>query len=264
VANYQLTENAIVYASYSTGYKSGGFDSFEVATAELPITPEDITNVELGVKGDFLDSRLRVQLSLYDMSVEGSQRTILGQRPQDAGLIYYIINGDTDNKGAELQVDWLATSTLKLGISTSYARNSSEFDDYYNALSELVVAQEVKTNTSFADNYIAKLDWYPETDLGSVRVHLDYVFNADTLKGTPDYLVDFANVPGYGSDRKSLNVNIAWNNAADNIEVSLWGKNLTDNERVADIGGLGINTINTPLARIDELRTYGVQMQYSF
>ena len=237
LANYKITDSSIAYISYSTGYKSGGYDSLEVATAELPIEPEDIKNIELGLKGDYFDGNLRLQLSMYDMKVEGSQRTILGQRPQDAGVIYYIINGDTHNKGFEAQLDWLLGRSLKLGLSTFYARNSSRFDDYYNAVGDLVESQEVKQTFSLSDNYTVQLDWYPSTRFGKIRVHLDYTFNADTLKGTPDFLTQFEDIEGYGADRKSLNTHLSWLDDSDKIEVSVWGRNLTDNRRVADIGG---------------------------
>ncbi|WP_299979074.1 TonB-dependent receptor [uncultured Pseudoteredinibacter sp.] len=264
LANYRITEESIVYGSYSTGYKSGGYDSLEVATAQLPIAPEDVKNLELGVKGDYFDGNLRVQLSFYDLQVDGSQRTILGQRPQDAGVIYYIINGDTHNKGIELQLDWLITQNLKFGLSTFYARNSSQFDDYYNALAELIESQEVKQNFSFADNYTVQLDWYPNSGIGDVRVHLDYTFNADTLRGTPDFLEEFSAVPAYGEDRESLNAQLSWFDDSRVLEISIWGRNLSDNKRVTNIGGLGINTINAPVASIDDPRTYGLSLKYNF
>jgi len=264
VANYQIADNAIAYASYSTGYKSGGYDSLEIATAELPIAPEDITNIELGLKGDWFDKSLRIQASLYDMSVSGSQRTILGQRPQDAGVIYYIINGKTDNKGIEVVVDWLIGRNIQLGISSSYSQDSSEFGDYYNALGQLVEAQLVERDYSFSDNYTINLDWSPSIKHGNLRVHFDYLFNVDTLKDSPDYLEEFADIKGYGNDRKTLNANISWSDDSEKFELTIWARNISDNKRVAFIGGLGINTINTPIARVDEPRTSGIEMRYRF
>lgn len=264
LANYQLFDSAIGFVSYSTGYKSGGYDSLEIATAELPISPEDITNIEVGIKGDFIDGRLRAQVSAYDMSVEGSQRTILGQRPKDSGVTYYIINGNTDNKGVELTLDWLVADTLKLGVSSYYARNSSQFDEYYNALAQLVEAQTVKQNFSLSDNYTLQFDWYPEITLGSLVLHADYIFTADRLKGTPDYLSDFSYISAYGADRKRLNMNLTWLDDSAKFEVSLWGRNLTDHKLVTNIGGLGLNTIFTPIAKIEDPRTYGLDFKYSF
>ncbi|MBB6522563.1 TonB-dependent receptor [Pseudoteredinibacter isoporae] len=264
VANYRLTEDSLVFASYSTGYKSGGFDSLEVATADLPIDPEEVKNVELGFKGDLFNKRLRAQVSYYDIRVDGSQRTIFGQRPQDAGAIYYVINGETDNSGIEMVLDWLVTDTVKLGLSTLYAKNESQFEPYHNTSGELVANELVKQRFDFQDNYTATLDWSPQLSKGELNVHLDYIFTADRLRGTPDFLDSFAAVPGYGADRKRLNARISWTDSEQKYELALWGRNLTDSQFVSNIGGLGINTINTPVANIEQPRTFGLDISYNF
>ncbi|TQV81142.1 TonB-dependent receptor [Exilibacterium tricleocarpae] len=264
VANYRLSADVMAFASVSTGYKAGGYDSLEPATAELPLDPEEITNFELGLKGDFFDQRLRAQVSYYDMTVDGAQRTVFGQRPGDTGSTFYLINGDIDNRGVEIVLDWLVTDTLKLGLLTYFADEEETFPDTFNDRGELVPGDKSTSTRRPQDNYTAKLDWSPAIPVGELNIHLDYIVTEDRLRGTPDFLDSFATVDGYGDDREILSARISWLSDGGDYEVAVWGRNLTDSELVTSISGLGLSTINTPLATIEDPRTYGVDLRYNF
>src|SRR5690606_38399138 len=68
VARYNFNQNNMLYLSYSTGYKSGGYDSLDPGSAITPFEPEEVANVELGYKADLWQS-LRVQLVAYQMDL---------------------------------------------------------------------------------------------------------------------------------------------------------------------------------------------------
>ncbi|MGN6526483.1 MAG: TonB-dependent receptor [Burkholderiaceae bacterium] len=59
-ANYDLSKNAMVYASVSTGYKSGGLQD-----GGYHYGPETLTNYEVGSKNTFLDGKVHFNNSLY-------------------------------------------------------------------------------------------------------------------------------------------------------------------------------------------------------
>lgn len=69
VLDYQLNPDVLFYASFSKGYKSGGFNAFYVpanATDPVPtFDPEKITAYEVGVKSDLFDRFLRLNLSAF-------------------------------------------------------------------------------------------------------------------------------------------------------------------------------------------------------
>jgi len=75
--NYYAADNVLTYVSATRGFKSGGFD-FGSPTAELATTgynPEYLWAYELGLKSDWLEHRLRVNLDAFfydysDMQVE--------------------------------------------------------------------------------------------------------------------------------------------------------------------------------------------------
>lgn len=59
---YQPTHNILFYASYSTGFKSGGFNAFGTDPA---FNPEKLNSAEGGIKADLWDRRLSFALAVY-------------------------------------------------------------------------------------------------------------------------------------------------------------------------------------------------------
>lgn len=66
--NYDIDRNNMVYASVSTGYKSGG-----VQDRGLPYKPETLTNYEIGSKSTFLNGGLRINNALFYMDFKDFQ-----------------------------------------------------------------------------------------------------------------------------------------------------------------------------------------------
>ena len=66
--NYDIDRNNMVYASVSTGYKSGG-----VQDRGLPYQPETLTNYEIGTKSTFLNGGLRINNALFYMDFKDFQ-----------------------------------------------------------------------------------------------------------------------------------------------------------------------------------------------
>src|SRR3546814_2587247 len=60
-------QNKLVYATYSQGFKSGGYS----VGSRLPVfKPETLTNYEVGLKADWLDGDLRTNLAFFYRSEE--------------------------------------------------------------------------------------------------------------------------------------------------------------------------------------------------
>ncbi|WP_026354704.1 TonB-dependent receptor [Massilia niastensis] len=66
--NYDIDRSNMVYASVSTGYKSGG-----VQDRGLPYQPETLTNYEVGSKSTFLNGALRINNALFYMDFKDFQ-----------------------------------------------------------------------------------------------------------------------------------------------------------------------------------------------
>lgn len=134
-ADYQITPDNLVYASFSTGKHSGGFGaSFTPTTIPqgtfATFDTEGVRAIELGTKNSFFDRRLQVNAAVFynkytNNQVQGTQFVSTGN---NTGVnIATIANvGNTEAPGAELNVIARPTSRLTLRGAVNYlhARNS--------------------------------------------------------------------------------------------------------------------------------------------
>jgi outer membrane receptor protein involved in Fe transport len=251
VARYQVSDDAQIFASYSTGYIAGGYDSLEPDTSDNPLQPEESENLELGLKGDFLDRRLRLQLSLFDMQVEGKRRTVDTRPPNTPQPIPRVITGDLDFQGVEIVVNWLVTDSVRLGFLTTVRDVENTWEPFYNSEQELVT----ETSTSSTDtDYTLTLGWQPDIGAGNLDMRIDYIFNENNADGP------FA---GFYEDRKELNARIAWASEDDKWMAALWGKNLLDQKLLGGISDISI-LFGTEFTSMSQPLTWGVELGYRF
>ncbi len=78
---YSPTDDVMLYTSYSTGYKGvGWFSDSDVRQADLdnnyPIPPEESTNFEVGIRSEWFDGDLRLNLTYFDAEFEHYQERL--------------------------------------------------------------------------------------------------------------------------------------------------------------------------------------------
>jgi iron complex outermembrane receptor protein len=86
---YDLTEYSLAYATYSRGHKSGGINlaGIPVDAAGNPvgttavIKPEDVVTYEIGVKNQFFDRRLTLNVNAFDTEVKNYQVNVVDSGP---------------------------------------------------------------------------------------------------------------------------------------------------------------------------------------
>jgi outer membrane receptor protein involved in Fe transport len=124
--NIKLTwfanERSMFYASYSTGFKSGGTNTERIPAAfESVFDAENSTSIEVGFKGDM--GPVRLSLAVYDTEFEDFQAqtfTGSGFNLQNAGTI--------DNTGIEADLVWRISDTFE--IQAIYTHNEVEFASF--------------------------------------------------------------------------------------------------------------------------------------
>ncbi|MDH5454821.1 MAG: TonB-dependent receptor [Gammaproteobacteria bacterium] len=261
VARYQLADNAQAFLSYSTGYKSGGYDSLDVWTSDHPLRPEESENIELGVKGDFADDRLRLQLSLFAMDIDGRQRTVDSRPPGQNNPIPTVNSGDQSVEGIEVTLNWLITDNVQFNFLTTWRDAQATWDPYFDANGDPAGGPQASNATDL--DYTLWLGWQPEIGPGNLDVRLEYIYNENTSYLDDSSVVDPALFPGFYEDREELNVRIGWVSEDDKWTAALWGKNLLDQKLLGGISDISI-LFGTPFTSIGAPLTYGAEVGYRF
>lgn len=127
--SYEPNDDVLLFASYSTGFKSGGFNSGAGATA-LNLTRifqrETVDSYELGAKSSWLDNSVQANLTFYLMDINGFQ-----DRSFD-GLSFVVRNaGSLRHQGFEF--DTRIAPVRNFVINGSLAYLDSEFTSYTGA-----------------------------------------------------------------------------------------------------------------------------------
>ena len=126
--NYEPAKNQLYFLTYSTGYKSAGYNS----GAGSPVPPtrvfgrETTADWELGGKTTWLDRKLTLNLTFYRMDIKGFQ-----DRAFD-GTSFTVRNaGNLRHQGFEF--DGIARVMPNLSLFANVAYLDSEFTDYPKA-----------------------------------------------------------------------------------------------------------------------------------
>ena len=121
--DYKLTPNVFLYASYTEGFKSGGFN---FGIPQAPYQPEKIKEYELGLKSTELHGRVQLNADLFYYDYNNLQVTII------RGTNAVIENAATAALyGADIDLVALPLSNLRL--EGSLALLHSEYINYSSA-----------------------------------------------------------------------------------------------------------------------------------
>lgn len=113
--NFQATPDLLTYASYSRGFRSGGFNIRPAPDSEDAFNPEVVDAIELGFKSDFFGRTLRVNGALFYNWYKSIQLLA-----RDGSSIYTFNGGEATTKGAELEVTASPVDSLNLNLGVGY------------------------------------------------------------------------------------------------------------------------------------------------
>ena len=109
-----FTDDTLIYASYSRGYKGGGFNAANIVDVSPVYDPEFVNAFEIGTKNTLLDKRLTLNLTGFYYDYSGYQIS------QVQGLNEETANVDAKIYGLELESEWALTSRLRLNAQVGY------------------------------------------------------------------------------------------------------------------------------------------------
>lgn len=236
----------MVYASVSTGSKSGNFNGVSGTVDQREFDDETTLSYELGLKSTLLDSRLRVNAAAFLTQIDDYQNQ--QANPNAPGTIVGN-EGEVEVSGLDLQIDALPLPNLTLSAGLLY------MDKY-----EITGGDREGDKLAYVSDYTANLAAtlvFPVAD-GTLYLRGDYMY-------MDDHATNGANSENLEAkdfnDRKLFNAKIGWRN--DNWNLSIWGKNLTDDDYATTTGSPLIDSGNT-LYFVAAPRTFGATVRYDY
>lgn len=125
--DYQITPTAMIYASATRGFKSGGVNSTSNNPLTLTFAPESIWSYEGGIKSDWFDRRLRVNITAFKYDYKDLQVQSL----VSAGVL--AINNAASASVKGLEIETVARPVSNLTLSANYALLDAEYRRFSNA-----------------------------------------------------------------------------------------------------------------------------------
>lgn len=252
---FNITERSNIYASYSTGFKSGVFNTFSVSP--IPTRPESIKALEFGLKADPLPW-LRTNAAVFKYWYDDLQVT--ARDPN--GTAYILQNAaKADIWGAELELTAVPVDDLTIRLATSY--NKGTYDSFplaqvyipLPAGGNQTATRDVSGNDLIrAPRYTANLGVAYAMDFAGGQLHL-----SGNLFHSAKVYHDFLNAAVQDA-YSLLSAEIAWTNPSESMRLSLFGSNLT-NAKVAQ--QITPGPVGTYLSYEKPLRV-GASVQFNF
>jgi iron complex outermembrane receptor protein len=116
--SWALSKDVNLYGRIASGFRAPSIQGRLLFGDQLSVAKsERILSYELGVKADLMNRRARVGASVYDFTMKDQQLTAVG----GAANFNQLVNAArTKGRGAELDLQVLATDSLMLSASASY------------------------------------------------------------------------------------------------------------------------------------------------
>ena len=216
--NYALPDSSLLYASASRGYKSGGFNTDGSLDADLrEFNAETLWNYEAGFKGLLLDNRLQLQAALFWMDRDDVQISSSTVRVRDNGsaeFIDFIGNaaGGT-NRGLEISAQWQSADHWSLYGNLGLL--DADYEDFINSNGDNLDGRQ----QAHAPDYQYTLGMVYDFD---ANLSLDV-----NVQGRDAFY--FSDSHDARSDSYAL-LNASLRYQRDAMTLTLWGRNLTDED----------------------------------
>ncbi len=249
--NYHFSDDILLFASYSTGFRSGGFDAGLAADPLIIFEPEDVTAYEAGIKSTLLDGTLAANLSVFFTEVDNYQ--------ENANLPTELIPrrrniGKLESKGVEVDLNWKPADAWLIRGSVGYADTEIVKSNFLFGTIPAegnIPANSPKLSSNLFGSYVLPVSNTLDLEINASWTWVDKRFLE--VENQPDHLVGSYN---------TVDASIAISTRDGKWRASFWARNLTDEIHLTyinDVPGFGLFLpINS-----DPLN-YGVNVEYNF
>lgn len=246
-ASYDVTSNAMCYATVSRGMMSGGYDyAFATSSDTLTFDPEFSWNYELGLKMTWFGGKLKANAAVYYIDIKDKQVAEWLSGP----AVRKITNAaKASSRGLELEVEAQPAKGWRIFSGFGYA--DAKIDDW--------VSDETTGGTY--DYNGKKLTFAPEYtfNAGVQYMHHTGLFGRIDFMGVGEFYTDAKNEESNAVDHYEL-VNMKIGYETESYQIALWVKNILDEDYILSksyyIGG--------NIVQDGEGRSIGMTLSYHF
>ncbi len=288
--DWEPNETTLLYAGVTTGYRAGGFNLANLSNDPV-YDEEEITAYEIGWKDQLFDRTLQINASVYLYDYENVHQSFDGFS-NSLGAVVNNVAGvpEAEIFGFEFDVFWLATDNLTLGGNFSYTDSEytseiaglvdTDGDNVPDSQQSLVsdqfnAAVPGSLFPTLADQQVSikgnQMLLIPETkwtvfgiytlplgENGDVEFRTNVSFTDEVFFSIENNPVDKA--PEY----YRWDARVTWTNAKQNLVVSGFVNNITNEIGVRQIARYGENQNYLRTATPTDPRLYGMEFTYRF
>jgi len=247
---FEPNPDLLLYASYSEGFRAGGFNGRLIAPQDSIPTFEPDTNetFEVGIKADLLDRALRANLTLFHAKYRDIQQTIA-----DPEVQFRVANaGDAELQGFELELNVVPVNALRFDFAVGYT--DSEFVDVPATVGP-INGNRLPFSPDWTISAAAQYDF--DFAGGTLSPRVDFRYQSDVFFTA--FNLPFEEQDGYGL----LNGRITYTDPSERFTLAVFGLNLFDVEyftfgqNALEAQGVAYNYLGRP-------REFGVTAGFDF
>ena len=269
-AMYKFSDNANIYAKYSRGFKSGGFNLVAPSAAELaiPFKPETVDAYEIGTKLRLFDGRLNLSAAAFWNEHQDMQLSVFV--PVAGGTTQTVIRnaGKARIRGAELNLQARPTAWLRLDGAVGYL--DAKFKQYLELGVNVAHDRAMPSAPEFTASASAEITlWNGDHSTGRFLVdyrHSDSYYQYPYSLTINPNLGQNANIAKPDA-RDLVNVSFSVSDievAGGKAEISFWADNIFDEKYIVSGINFGPSFGGLALGYYGKPRSYGVNLKYTF
>lgn len=264
--NYEASDQVNLYAKYSEGFKSGGFNGEAGSVAETirPYSSETVDSFEAGIKTRLADNRLQLNAAAFLNKHTDMQLSVFTAQGAAASDVRNAAQADV--MGFEIEAMLQATDNFLARASYGY------LDTEYGEFIEF--GMDVANDRAFPhapkNTFSAGFDWgLLENDWGRLTLSADLNHTSKYFT-FPYSLTATAPQTAFNSQAPSrtlVDARLAWSNipiAGQDVELAVWGKNVFDKEYIANFIDFGPGFGGLTNGYFGPPATYGVTLGINF
>ena len=229
-------DEMMIYASLSTGFRSGNFNSdllFGDLSAMTSVDPEEVTAFELGSKSTLMDGRLQLNAALFYQDVSDKQGITYDSNAA-APVSRLISLGDADIYGVELELLAVPTDNLELSLGIGWLDSEISADSGYVITSSDGVERTLDgSELGSPDLMVNGVVSYniPLNDGAVVTLQTDFSYHSEGVgAGGNEY--------NYSEAKTLVNARVFWVSASEKWEVQAYVKNVFETEYIDNTYGI--------------------------